>query len=85
MNSVWTDDLFAVKHAFQEKLYGPKEVEGWEGWNQHFLERIMEAVKANPGKRIVVTVGAEHGYWLRGRLRRESGVKLVDTAEVLGR
>lgn len=85
VNSVWTDDLFAVKHAFLEKLYGPKEVEGWEGWNQHFLERIMETVKANPGKRIVVTVGAEHGYWLRGRLRREAGVKLVDTAEALGR
>ncbi len=61
VNSVWTDELFAVKHAFQEKLYGAKEVEGWEGWNQHFLERIMDAVKANRGKRIVVTVGAEHG------------------------
>jgi hypothetical protein len=83
VNSVWTDDLFAVKHAFQEKLYGAKEVEGWEGWNQHFLERIMEAVKANRGKRIVVTVGAEHGYWLREHLRKEQGVKLLDTARLL--
>jgi hypothetical protein len=83
VNSRWTDDSFAVKHAFQEKLYGPKEVEGWEGWNQHFLDRIMEAAKANPGKRIVVTVGAEHGYWLREHLRQQEGVKLVDTAAAL--
>ncbi len=83
VNSVWTDDSYAVKHAFQEKLYGPKEVEGWEGWNQHFLDRIMEAATANPGKRIVVTVGAEHGYWLREHLRQQPGVKLLDTATAL--
>ena len=83
VNSLWTDDSYAVKHAFQEKLYGPKEVEGWEGWNQHFLDRIMEAAKANPGKRIVVTVGAEHGYWLRAHLRQEQGVQLLDTAKAL--
>ncbi len=83
VNSRSTDDSYAVKHAFQEKLYGQKEAEGWEGWNQHFLERIMEAAKANPGKRIVVTVGAEHGYWLREHLRQEQGMKLLDTAAVL--
>ena len=83
VNSAWTDDLFAVKHAFQEKLYGPKEEEGWEGWNRHFLERILDAAEANPGKRIVVTVGAEHGYWLREHLRREQGMKLIEVAEVL--
>lgn len=83
VNSRWTDDAYAVKHAFQEKLYGSKEVEGWEGWNEHFLDRIMEAAKANPGKRIIVTVGAEHGYWLREHLRQEQGVKLLDTATAL--
>ena len=83
VNSEWTDASYAVKHAFQEKLYGSKEVEGWEGWNQHFLERIMEAAKANPGKRIVVTVGAEHGYWLREHLRQEESVKLIDTVTAL--
>lgn len=85
VNSVWTDNSFAVKHAFEEKLYGPKEVEGWEGWNQHFLDRIMEAARANPGKRIVVTVGAEHGYWLREHLRQEQGVKLVEATTMLER
>ncbi len=83
VNSRWTDDAYAVKHAFQEKLYGPREVEAWEGWNQHFLERIMEAARANPGARIVVTVGAEHGYWLREHLRQEQGVKLLDTPTAL--
>ncbi len=84
VNSVWTDGQFAVKHAFLQKLNGPKEAEGWEGWNQYFLERITEAAKANPGKRIVVTVGAEHGYWLREHLRLQPGLKLLDTPKELG-
>ncbi|HEX6880365.1 MAG TPA: hypothetical protein VF135_08385 [Terriglobales bacterium] len=83
VNSRCTDDSFAVKHAFQEKLYGPKEAEGWEGWNLYFLDRIMEAASENPGKRIVVTVGAEHGYWLREHLRHAPGVKLLDTTTAL--
>jgi hypothetical protein len=65
VNALWTDHLFAVKHQFQNNLYGTKEEQGWEGWNQHFLAQIVDAAKQNPGKRIVVVVGAEHGYWLR--------------------
>lgn len=44
---------------------------------------VLQAAKENPGKRIVVIVGAEHGYWLRGHLARASGVQLLDTAGLL--
>jgi hypothetical protein len=85
VNASWTDRLFAVKHQFQSAVYGPKEDAGWEGWNQHFLQQILGAAKQNPGKRIVVIVGVEHGYWLRGHLRGQAGVELRDTADLLDR
>ena len=62
LNASWTDRLFAVKHSFQHGLYGAQEEQGWEGWNQYFLQQIVTAAKQNPGKRIVVIVGVEHGY-----------------------
>jgi Family of unknown function (DUF5694) len=83
VNASWTDHLFAVKHRFQNRLYGPKEEQGWEGWNQHFLAQIVAAAKQNPGKRLVVIVGAEHGYWLREHLREQAGVELLDTESLL--
>ena len=83
VNASWTDRVLAVKHQFQDAVYGPKEAEGWEGWNQHFLQQILGAAKQNPGKRIVVIVGVEHGYWLRGHLRDQAGVELRDTESLL--
>jgi subtilisin family serine protease len=83
VNAAWTDDVFAIKHAFQNKLYGPKEEKGWEGWNQYFLDEIVAAANANSGKRVVVLVGAEHGYWMRAHLRNVRGVNLLDVASML--
>jgi len=85
VNASWTDRWFAVKHSFQHGLYGPQEEQGWEGWNQYFLQQIASAAKQNPGKRIVVIVGVEHGYWLRQHLREQNGVKLLKTADLLQR
>ncbi len=85
VNASWTDRLFAVKHSFQHRLYGPQEEQGWEGWNQYFHEQIVTAAQQNPGKRIVVIVGVEHGYWLREHLRKQDGVKLLETEELLRR
>ncbi len=83
VNSEETDRHFEIKHKFQAAVFGPEEHEGWEGWNQHFLDRIMEAVAQRPGARVLVLVGAEHTYWLRKRLREEESVRLVSVAEAL--
>jgi hypothetical protein len=85
VNAPWTDRLFAVKHEFQNALYGPKEAEGWEGWNRYFLEQIVATAAQHPGSRIVVIVGVEHGYWLREHLQKQHGIKLLDTAALLQR
>jgi hypothetical protein len=85
VNDATTDAAFRAKHLLQEALMGPGEHVGWEAWNSHFLEVIQRAARENPGRRIVVTVGAEHGYWLRDHLRNAAGVTLLDTpAELHG-
>ncbi|KRE96802.1 hypothetical protein ASG87_15890 [Frateuria sp. Soil773] len=83
VNDATTDTAFRAKHALQEALMGPAEHAGWEAWNGHFLDVVRQAVRENPGKRIVVTVGAEHGYWLREHLRNTAGVRLLDTPAAL--
>lgn len=83
VNDEATDTAFHAKHVLQEALMGPGEHAGWEAWNGHFLEIIQRAARENPGKRIVVTVGAEHGYWLREHLRHAAGVALLDTPAAL--
>jgi hypothetical protein len=83
VNSKQTDALFDVKHSFQNDLFGDKQKLGWEGWNTNFLEKILGAARANPGKRVIVIVGAEHSYWLRKKLREQEGVKLIEPGSVL--
>jgi len=83
VNSQQTDALFEVKHRYQNALFGEKQELGWEGWNGHFLEKVLEAAKANPGRRIMVVVGAEHSYWLRKKLREQEGVTLIEPGSVL--
>ena len=82
-NDAVTDQVMRAKHSLQEALVGPGEHAGWKAWNDHFLAVIARAAAENPGKRIVVTVGAEHGYWLRERVAQLPGVVLLDTAALL--
>ncbi|MBT2144833.1 MULTISPECIES: hypothetical protein [unclassified Rhodanobacter] len=83
VNDAVTDSVLRAKHELQQAMVGDGERIGWERWNRQFLGVILQAAKENPGKRIVVIVGAEHGYWLRGHLAQAVGVQLLDTAELL--
>lgn len=83
VNDAVTDSVLRAKHELQQAMVGDGERVGWERWNRQFLGVILQAARENPGKRIVVIVGAEHGYWLRGHLAQVSGVQLLDTAELL--
>lgn len=83
VNSPETDALFDVKHRFQNALFGESEREVWDGWNSHFLKQILSTAKLNPGKRILVLVGAEHAYWLRNRLKEAQDVRLIDVQRFL--
>jgi len=82
VNSRETDALFESKHRFQSAILGPDEAKAWEQWNQHFLQQVLNAANANPGKRILVLVGVEHAYWLRARFSR-TDIVLLDTKKLL--
>ena len=82
VNSRATDILFESKHRFQSALFGPENARAWEGWNQHFLQQILRTANANPDKRILVLVGAEHAYWLRAHLA-SSEIILLDTQRMI--
>ena len=83
VNDTTTDDMLRAKHAFQQAAIGAGEREGWERWNRHFLAVIKQVAAEHPGQRIVVTVGVEHGYWLRGHLAAVPGIRLLNTAALL--
>lgn len=83
VNDAVTDAVFAGKHALQQAMIGPGERAGWQAWNQHFLKVIIRAARGNPGKRVVVTVGVEHTYWLLAHLRGLPGIELGNTASLL--
>ncbi len=83
VNDDVTDAVLHGKHALQQAMIGAGERTGWQAWNQHFLAVVTRAAAENPGKRIVVTVGVEHAYWLREHLRGVSGVRLLDAAGLL--
>jgi len=82
VNSRATDILFESKHRFQSALFGPEEAQAWQGWNQHFLQQILQTADAHPDERILVLVGVEHAYWLRSRLA-DSEVILLETQRLL--
>lgn len=83
VNDAVTDAQMRAKHALQAGLVGDGERAGWDAWNGEFLAAVTRAAHDNPGKRIVVLVGAEHGYWLRVALAKTPGVRLLDTAALL--
>ena len=71
VNSDLSCHLFAVKHKIQEKMYGVEEEKAWELWNEYFADAIINAVEEYENKRLLVTCGAEHLYWLKNNLPKK--------------
>ncbi|NJE31397.1 hypothetical protein E3E38_10120 [Thermococcus sp. 18S1] len=83
VNSYETDRHFEIKRRYQNSLFGDKEGRAWEEWNRHFLEQILKANEGRKDGKMLVLVGAEHSYWLRGELRKRHDVQLLEAPEVL--
>jgi hypothetical protein len=83
VNDAVTDAVFEAKHVLQDVVYGADHAEAWAAWNEHFAQRIGVAAMQRPGKRVVVLVGVEHGYWLRARVREMTGLRLENTEELV--
>lgn len=83
INSSLTNTFFEVKHNFQESLFGSTEKECWAEWNTHFLNTILEVCKTYKDKRILITVGVEHVYWIKKHLKDNPKIKLIEINEIL--
>ncbi|MFQ5675793.1 MAG: hypothetical protein ACE5G1_07860 [bacterium] len=61
-------------------LIGPG---GWRNINEAHYRLVDRAISRNRGKRILITFGAGHKYWLLEKLRQRTDIKLVDVTPFL--
>ena len=51
--------------------------------NDRMLKRILHAIAANPGKRVIVLTGAEHKHYFDDALGSQDGVRLIPFEAIL--
>jgi hypothetical protein len=50
----------------------------WQATNERILERILWAVRRDPGRRVLVAMQCRRVHWLGPRLKRVPNIELVD-------
>ncbi|MGH9842532.1 MAG: hypothetical protein ACREEM_27640 [Blastocatellia bacterium] len=78
VNSAVTDTIIAGMTALEEQIVGEAAISGQRRWDQHHVERILDAAKQNPGKRLLVLVGIQSRYSIINQLKRNSRIDLVE-------
>jgi len=70
-------DLLFMESWYEiNREYLPRFDEQWNEWNEYFLSKIEGAISNYRGKRILVTVGLDHKYWLWRRLEMRDDIIL---------
>jgi len=62
VNSDKTDRLVAALRELEEGLVGDNAARVQGQWDRHHADRLRDAVRANPGKRVLMLVGMESRY-----------------------
>lgn len=70
----------ALYDAYQNDMIGPG---GWTNINVEHYRQVDRTIRAHPGKRILITFGAGHRYWLLDQLKRRDDVELIDMGPYL--
>jgi hypothetical protein len=65
--------------------HGQRYVAGWQARNLHMVANIETAIGHRPGERALVIVGATHKPYFEAYLGMMHEVRLVPTAQVLGK
>jgi RNA polymerase sigma factor (sigma-70 family) len=81
LNSREGHALWRDYHAALHALYGKDTP--WELWQAKILANVLRVCRANPGRRVVVVLGAAHGYFVLDGLAREKEVRLVRVEKFL--
>ncbi len=67
--SAWFDSL---------SKYFPEYLELWNQWNALILNNVQDVIKTHNGKRLILTIGQAHKYWLTEKLSGQPGISVYD-------
>lgn len=70
----------ALYDRFQNDMIGPG---GWTNINVEHYRQVDRTLRAHAGKRVLITFGGGHKYWLLERLRERRDVTLLDMGPYL--
>lgn len=79
MNNSEYDRLMELKHTFNDSI----NYHYWIARNELLVKRICSYANKNPGKRIAVAIGAEHGYALRKGIEKCDNITHLTLHEIL--
>lgn len=77
VNSDKTDRLVAALREIEEGLVGENVARVQAAWDQHHADRVLDAVRAHPGKRVLMLVGIESRHRVVQALQSADGIELV--------
>jgi hypothetical protein len=78
VNGGLTDELLSARRRLQDRLAGPDVADAWRRWNEHAVTVVRQALRENPGKRVLVLIGVENAALLRPALRELPEVRLIE-------
>ncbi|KQW46213.1 hypothetical protein ASC81_07285 [Pelomonas sp. Root405] len=85
VNSEKTDRLVAALREIEEGLVGENVTRVQQQWDEHHAQRLREAVRAHPGKRVLMLVGIESRYRVLQQLKAAGAIEPVESEAWLRR
>lgn len=85
VNSEKTDRRVAAMREIEESLVGEAAERVQRQWDRHHAERLRDAVRAHPGKRVLMLVGIESRYRVLQELRSVGDVQPIESEAWLRR
>jgi hypothetical protein len=77
VNSDRTDHIVAGLREIEEGLVGGQAARVQRQWDEHHALRLGDAVRAHPGRRVLMLVGIESRYRVMQELRAAGGLRPV--------
>lgn len=77
VNSDKTDHIVAGLREIEEGLVGGQAARVQQQWDEHHALRLREAVRAHPGRRVLMLVGIESRYRVMQELKAAGGLRPV--------
>jgi hypothetical protein len=77
VNQGWRHDLANVFYHQIARLAGGKIEREWDAHRAHMARQVLEIVRRDPGRRVLVVVNVRHCHHLRPALRQYPDIEVV--------